>query len=198
MGIVDTVATLTACTVYTIDANVKTGITSRTTRASMTGLTNCQVSFGIRAMICPVQIAAINRVRCLAGAVGMTAKTVKIGGEATGSCRTALQVGAMAVGARGETIGRSIAAMIEIRIYPISRVNDKRRCVIIGMAGIAADRPAASIQVYTMAADTICEFGNSQGIRGMRLDISQLMRSIIGGSTGVPVGTPCKGQGQKR
>ena len=201
MGVVDAVTTLTACTVDTIDANVKTGITPWSAGLSMAGLTGCQVSLGIRAMICRIQIGTIHWMWYLVWPVGMTGKAVEIGGEAAGSPLTALQLAlqliAMAIGARGKTIGSGISTMVDIRIYPRGRVNDKRWYVVVGVAGIAADRLAASMQVCTMADDALCVSGNSQGILGMRVDITRRMWGIIRGSTGISVGTPRQGQGQE-
>lgn len=197
MGVVDAVAGLAACTVGTIDANVKTGIAPWSAGLSMAGLTGCQVSLGIRAMICREQIGTIHWMWYLVWPVGMTAKAVEIGGEATGSSRTAQQVSAMTIGARGKTIGSGISTMVDVRIYPSGRVDDKRRGVVVGVAGIAADRLAASMQVGTMADDALCVSGNSQGIRGMRFDIIQRVWRIIRGSTGISVGTPSQGQGQE-
>ena len=90
---------------------------------------------------------------------------------------------AMTFGARGETIGSGISTMVDVRIYPSGRVNDKRRGVVVGVAGIAADRLAASMQVCTMADDALCISRNSQGIRGMRFDIIQRVWCIIRGSS---------------
>jgi hypothetical protein len=82
----------------------------------------------------------------------------------------------MARGARGKTIGSGISTMVDERVNPSCRVNDKRRCVVEGVAGIAADRLADPLQVCTMADETVGESGNSQGIRGMRLDPIQRVR----------------------
>ncbi|MGB5883508.1 MAG: hypothetical protein WBD61_02115 [Desulfobulbales bacterium] len=148
-------------------------------------------------MICTFKVGTIHWMWRLAGAFGMTGKAVEIGGEAAGSCRTALQLFAMTIGARGKTIGSGISTMVDVRIYPSGRVDDKRRGVVVGVAGIAADRLAASMQVGTMADDALCVSGNSQGIRGMRFDIIQRVWRIIRGSTGISVGTPSQGQGQE-
>jgi len=188
---------LAAGTINTFDADVKTGITSWSAGLSMAGLTGRQVSLGIRAMICRIQIGAIHWMWRLAGAFGMTAKAVEIGGEAAGSPQTALQLIVMAWGARGKTIGSGIRTMVDIRIYPSGRVNDKRWYVVVGVAGIAADCLAASMQVCTMADDALCVSGNSQGIGGMRVDITRRMWGIIRGRTWISVGTPCQGQGQE-
>lgn len=174
--VVDAVTSLTAGTVNTIDAKVKTGITPRSAGLSMAGLACRQVGLGIRAMICTIKIGAIHWMRRLAGAVGMAAETGETVGEAAGSRRTAQQVSTMACGARGGTIGRGISTMVDERVYPSCRVNNKRWCVVVGVAGIAADRLADSLQVCTMADEAVCESGNSQGICRMRLDPIQRVR----------------------
>jgi hypothetical protein len=197
MGVVEGVAGLAACTAGTIDANVKTGIASWSAGLSMAGLTGRQVSLGIRAMICTFKVGTIHWMWYLVWPVGMTAKVVEIGGEAAGSPLTALQLIVMAWGARGKTIGSGIRTMVDIRIYPSGRVNDKRWYVVVGVAGIAADCLAASMQVCTMADDALCVSGNSQGIGGMRVDITRRMWGIIRGRTWISVGTPCQGQGQE-
>ncbi|MEJ2270829.1 MAG: hypothetical protein P8Y04_13820 [Desulfobulbaceae bacterium] len=144
-----------------------------------------------------LNVVGILGILVLIFAIGMTAKVVEIGGEAAGSPLTALQLIVMAWGARGKTIGSGIRTMVDIRIYPSGRVNDKRWYVVVGVAGIAADCLAASMQVCTMADDALCVSGNSQGIGGMRVDITRRMRGIIRGSTWISVGTPCQGQGQE-
>jgi hypothetical protein len=197
MGVVDLVATLASFIATTQDANIKTGIASRSARLPMAALADCQVSLGIRAMICTFKVGTIHWMWRLAGAFGMTVKAVEIGGEAAGSCRTPLQLFAMTIGARGKTIGSGISTMVDVWIYPSGRVNDKRRSVVVGVAGIAADRFAASMQVCTMADDALCVSGNSQGIRGMRFDIIQRVWRIIRGSTRISVRTPSQGQGQE-
>ncbi len=130
MGVVDPVAGFTTCAVDTFDADIKTGIAAWSAGLAMTGLTSRQVSLGIRAMICTVQIGTIHWMRRLAGAVWMAAATGETVGKAAGSRRTAQQVRAMAWGARGKTIGRGISTMVDERVYPSCRVNDKRRYVV--------------------------------------------------------------------
>ena len=88
--------------------------------------------------------------------------------------------------------------MICVGGYPSGRVDDKWWSIVEGVAGIAADCLAASLQVCTMADEAVSESGSSQGIRGMRLYPSQRVRCIIDGSTGISVGTSCQGQEQER
>lgn len=93
--------TATGLTAGTIDANIETGVAPRSARRGigMTALAGGQIGFGIGAVVGRVEIRSIQRMRYLAGAVGMATAAVETGGKTTRRTRSAntpLQVRPMA------------------------------------------------------------------------------------------------------
>ena len=89
MDIVDPMTPLATSSVDPVDADIETGIASRSACLAMAVLADGQIGLGIRAMVCPAQIGTIQGVRHMARTVWVTAEAIERGGKTAGSCRAA-------------------------------------------------------------------------------------------------------------
>lgn len=118
MGIVSTVAAFAPRPADTVDTEVEARVAAGSARLAVAGLAGRQVGLGIGAVKATAEIAAVERVRCLAGPVRMTALTVEAGCKAAWRRLLALQVRTMAGCTRIKAICGCIAAMVYKRLSP--------------------------------------------------------------------------------
>jgi len=194
VGIIDPVAGFTTGPAGAVDPDIEAGIAPRPAGLAMTVLADRQVGLGIRTVDRSVQVSAIQRVRCLAGTFRVTAATVETGRETTWRSRAAKQVGSMTIGAGGESIEGRKAAMVDIRIGPVSRMNNKWWGGIKDVTGIAADRRSISFQVTAVTDDAIGEAGYCQRGRRMCCDPGGLMGLVVRRRTGIAIAATGHGE----
>lgn len=153
MGIEYAMTGFTAIPPLTFNADVKTGVGPLAGRLGMAGMTDNQISLGVRTMQRTIKIGAIKGMRRYSRPISVAAEAAITSGarKTTRGHRAAKQVGAVTGGTGG---GVRCYPMVNERIGPVSRMNSKGLVNIKVMTGIATGRAFKALQGCAMAGGT--------------------------------------------